>query len=447
MIFRMNQRSAAQAGTPGRFQRIRDSLPLAFAVALGIRLLVLAFQYQGALNPARDHWAFGYEGGRIARAMVLGRGYSDPLFAETGPTAIAAPLYMLLMAGVFKVFGIYTTVSGLVILSLDCLFSALTCLPIYFIGCESFGAAVGGWAAWAWALFPFSIFHSTQLISDVCLATLLLTCIFLTTLRFERPAPLAAWAGFGLLWGITALDNPSVLSLLPFLCGWVCYRLHRQGRAWRMPVTVAGLALVLVISPWVARNYHVFHRFIPFRDNFWQNIYIGNNADSLHFNWAASHTATTPEEMEEFYRLGELGFMAKKREQAIEFIRSHPRFVACLTLRRIVQTWTRFWSLPAGGRLDETFDPDEPFDPAAIIFCTGLTVLSLTGLWRAFALHSTVAWPYALALLVFPLIYYLTNTFERYRHPIDPEIVILAVYAITGRAGGPVREEHVKRVC
>jgi len=41
------------------------------------------FLYQEQLDPARDHWRFSYENGRLARSIVEGRGFSSPLFEET----------------------------------------------------------------------------------------------------------------------------------------------------------------------------------------------------------------------------------------------------------------------------------------------------------------------------------------------------------------------------
>ena len=37
--------------------------------------------------------------------------------------------------------------------------------------------------------------------------------------------------------------------------------------------------------------------------------------------------------------------------------------------------------------------------------------------------------PLAMCLIVFPIPYYITHTALRYRHPIDPLMTILAVYA------------------
>lgn len=59
-----------------------------------------------------------------------------------------------------------------------------------------------------------------------------------------------------------------------------------------------------------------------------------------------------------------------------------------------------------------------------------MTVLALAGLWRAFRTDPASAAPFAIALLCFPLIYYVTHAEDYYRRPIDPIFVILAVYAV-----------------
>src|SRR5882672_4491065 len=101
-------------------------------VALAIRLIVMGFLYQEQLDPDRDHWRFAYENGRLARSIAEGRGLSSPLFGDTGVSAWMTPIYPYFVAGVFKLFGIYSTTSAFVLLLLQAVISAFTCLPIYF---------------------------------------------------------------------------------------------------------------------------------------------------------------------------------------------------------------------------------------------------------------------------------------------------------------------------
>src|SRR5262249_51813558 len=53
-------------------------------IGLAIRLVVMGFLYPEQLDPERDHWRFSYENGRLARSIAEGKGFSGPLFEDTG---------------------------------------------------------------------------------------------------------------------------------------------------------------------------------------------------------------------------------------------------------------------------------------------------------------------------------------------------------------------------
>jgi hypothetical protein len=72
---------------------------------------------------------------------------------------------------------------------------------------------------------------------------------------------------------------------------------------------------------------------------------------------------------------------------------------------------------------------EEPADPFNMVFCTALTLLTLTGLWRAWQVDRNIAMPYMLVFVFFPLVYYFTHPEDYYRRPIDPQFVVLAAYA------------------
>ncbi|HEV2491368.1 MAG TPA: hypothetical protein VGT03_16310, partial [Candidatus Acidoferrales bacterium] len=156
----------------------RRTLLLMVLVALAIRLAVMPFFLSEHLNPARGHWTYGYEEGRVAKSIAEGKGFSSPLFADTGPTAWFTPVFPYLLAGLFKLFGVYTKASALVILSFDDLLAALACIPIFLIARESFGDRMALWSGWIWAFFPYSIYFTNDRIWDTWLATLLLCVIF-----------------------------------------------------------------------------------------------------------------------------------------------------------------------------------------------------------------------------------------------------------------------------
>ena len=393
--------------------------------ALAIRLAAVGFLYQDRLNPQRDHWQFAGETGRIAQSTVDGKGFGSPFEGPTGPTAIMSPIYPLLLSAVFRVFGTYTKASALVMLALDSLFSALTCIPVFLIAQKTFGRRTAVWAGWAWTFFPYAIFFSADFIWVTTLATLMLAVLFLAALSLGDSSRVLDWGSFGVLAGIGALADPVVLSVTPMLALWMCCRRLRKKQNWFVPALAAVLAFGATVSPWMIRNYSVFHGFVPFRDNFGLELYVGNNGNTWHFAPGGFHPSSTAAEMNEYRQVGELAYMRHKEAQAVALILAHPGNFVELSLRRAVYMWTNFWSF------SQRYMQAEPLDPPNIFLCTALTVLALAGLWRAFQRGASTGVPYAIALFFFPLVYYITHPQDYYRRPIDPIFVVLAAYAVT----------------
>lgn len=392
-------------------------------LALLLRLALVPLTLSDRTNPDRDHWRFAGETGRIARSLAQGHGFSSPLFAETGPTAWMAPLYPMLVAGVFKLFGVYTKASAAIMLFFDCLFSALTCIPVLFIAKKTFDERTAMWAGWAWAFFPYAVFFSADFIWATTLTTLALATLFLMALHLDRPGVLR-WSGFGLASGVGALIDPVVLSVIPLIGLWMAFRLLRQRRSCLKPALVAIFSFVAVVSPWFVRNYKTFRTFVPFRDNLGLELYVGNNGDTWHFAPSGHHPTDTDREWQEYRAQGELDYMRHKERQALDYIASHKKDFALLSARRAVYMWTNFWSF------SRRYREAEPLDAPSIVLCTTLTVLALMGLRRALQ-DGIDAVPYGIALFCFPIVYYFTHAEDYYRRPIDPIFLLLAVYALT----------------
>jgi hypothetical protein len=395
--------------------------------ALALRLVIVRFVYQDFLVPGRDHWEFGYEMGKIAYSIANGHGFSNPYWIETGPTAMITPVFPYLMSYAFSWFGAYTKAAALAVLGFNSLASALTCVPIFFLARNSFGFRTARVAAWTWAFFPYAVYFSASSMWYHTLVALLLTLLLLIAAYFEGRSRLWMWAGFGFLWGLAALTTPVVLAVLPFLGGWVCYRLHRSGGNWRRPAAIAILALFVTVAPWMVRNYRVFHRPVFLKDNFWMEVCVGNLGNAMHWWNDLAHPAGSSAELTEFRQLGELGYMARERRQGLAFIRSYPGIYLWRSFRRVVYMWTGFWSL------NPEYLRGEPFDLANIGFCTVFTILAMTGLYKALASSRDAAMPYAFTLFAFPLVYYLTHSEIPYRLPIEPELVILASFAVVSQ--------------
>jgi 4-amino-4-deoxy-L-arabinose transferase-like glycosyltransferase len=334
------------------------------------------------------------------------------------------PVYPYIIAGFFKVFGIYTRAAAFAILSFNALTSAVTCLPIFFFARKSFGTYVAKWAAWTWVFFPYAIYFPVIRIWETWLATLLLSLIFLITLKLDDADRISAWVGAGALWGLAALNSAIVASLLPFLQWRVSYLRQKQKSRWWAPDIALALAFVVVVSPWFVRNWRTFHTFIPFRDNMGLVLRLGTRGATDYWGPYELGPWNSPAEMQEFQRDGELKYMATKKVQAVTFIKANPGWYAWTTLRRIFFIWTGYWSL------DHSYLQQEEWDPENMVFSSAFTLLAFVGLRRAFVRGADAAMLYAIVLLIFPLTYYITSPELYYRRPLDPMMVVLAVYAL-----------------
>jgi 4-amino-4-deoxy-L-arabinose transferase-like glycosyltransferase len=390
-------------------------------VALAIRMVVVYFSYRGLPDADKYYEQFGWEMGWTARSLASGHGFSSPYFPMSGPTARVPPLYPWLLAGIFRLFGIYSLTSGFIILTLNSIFSALTCVPVYFSAKYSLGTRGAKVAAWAWAVYPFAIYFSAGRVWEFSLTTLLFTICFCIAQRIHGTAKPMAWLGFGALYGITALSNPAVLSVLPFLLILSLWKVHKAGGRWLLDGALTAFGVIAIITPWTVRNYRVMHVLVPIRDNFGLELYAGNFGDTADPNPASVHPASSPVQMQKFLAMGEIPFMAEKRALAVNFITHHPLFFAYVSLRRIVYYWTGFWSFSSEYR------QREPFELPNMFFCGCITLLMLRGARRFWRENRAAALPYLILIAVFPLAYYVTHPLMDYRHPIEPAILVLVV--------------------
>jgi 4-amino-4-deoxy-L-arabinose transferase-like glycosyltransferase len=392
------------------------------AVALLVRLSVIPFLYSDWMDPfVLQHWAFGL----IARSIASGYGFGSP-FAETGASALLPPVYSYLLAGIFKIFGIETKSAVIAALSLNSIFSALTCVPVFLLAKQAFGPRVAKWAGWGWAFSPYGIYYGADWAWSTCLVTFELAWLFLFAWRLEKSSRIRDWILFGAFGGIAALTEPVVLAVVPLLGLWTVYRRYRQRQSWQAPMAAAALAAIAVMAPWFNRNYELFHRFIPVRSGFGLELYMGNNGYSTRWVNSALHPNHSDAELQEYERVGEMAYMDHKLAQAKTYIRSHPGWYAWMTMRRVVYLWTGYWSFA------REYLKDEPLDPPNILVDTTMTVLGLLGLRRVFQRDSSLGVRFAIVLFFFPLPYYFTHPETYYFRPVDPLIVVLAAVTIAG---------------
>jgi 4-amino-4-deoxy-L-arabinose transferase-like glycosyltransferase len=408
--------------------RVRTSPRWIVAIALLLRVSWILIGHTYKFKNTDDNFGFGWEMGRIAASLASGHGFGSPFGPATGPTAWEPPLYPYLTAGVFLLFGIYSKASAFVLLTLNSVFSALTCVPIFLIARRIFSEKVAVGSAWAWALLPNVMFWCTRAIWETSLAALLLTTALWVALTLEDRDGWMPWLQFGMLWGLTALSSTSLLSFLPAAGLWAWYRRARRGKQSFAGIVLASLVFFACVTPWLVRNYQTFGKFIFIRDNFGAELRLGNGngADGTWMEYL--HPTQDAYAMRQYQAMGELAYIAMRKQQAVDYIRAdYSRFVG-LCAKRFVY----YWAGPP-----KATQPWWISDAKNALFLAS-SVLTFWGLGRALRLRKPGAWLLLWLFLLYPAVYYFVYSIPRYRHPLEPEMAILAVFLLS-EAGKKVK--------
>jgi hypothetical protein len=161
------------------------------------------------------------------------------------------------------------------------------------------------------------------------------------------------------------------------------------------------------------------------RSNFGLELWLGNNPDVTDTSAEWQHPNTNFAEGQKYKRMGEIAYMAAKEQEAFAFMRTHPGITLNLLFHRFVSHWLAFSDSPA-----DVWENGTVYSKSFLILNCLLSVLCLLGALYAHRSGDPEAFLFAMVLLVFPLVFYMTHASMRYRFPVDPIMLILAVGAL-----------------
>jgi hypothetical protein len=179
------------------------------------------------------------------------------------------------------------------------------------------------------------------------------------------------------------------------------------------------VAFVVVMAPWVVRNARVMHAFVPTRSNMGVELYESTLERNDSFPWGATMPLWAGDpEFKQWVRMGEVPFERMRQKQAMERIRARPGVFA----RHAMDRFFFYWD-------DTPHFTDrlvaEYFRRLQYAFAS---LCGLMGLALMLRRRVGGAGLFALCFLLVPLPYYLVTVQARFRHPLEPLIVILGVY-------------------
>ncbi|MGC2112779.1 MAG: glycosyltransferase [Candidatus Korobacteraceae bacterium] len=390
---------------------------IAFLVRVG--WIALAHTYR--IRTTEHNFGFGWEIGRIAYSLANSMGFSSPFGGNTGPTAWAPPVYPWIVSLAFRAFGSYSPASAFALLTFNSVFGALTCWTIYRTALRVFNQTVAIWSGWIWALLPYTVFWAVKWIWETSLSAFLLSLLFMLTVEMEGDEHSPSWIGYGVLWGVAALTNPAALSFLPFAGCWLVYQLHRSGKRWVVPALLSAAFFWMTIAPWLVRNYEAMGQFVFIRDNFGNELRIGNNPIAEGPYVLIYHPSQNDGLLAKYQRMGEIAFVAEQGRLARQWISENPHKFVVICLRRVIFFWNGLPRLSKIEGLAETKD---------LLFLAS-SVVAIWGLLLAIKRRVHGVFLFASLVVFYPLVYYICFPQPRYRHPIDPELLILGVYLVS----------------
>lgn len=379
-----------------KFVKGRYVLALIFLLAFIVRLMVVL---QGDDIPAGD--AYVYD--RLAVSISQGNGYVDN---NGSPHSLYPPFYPFFLSIIYRFFGH----SYFAVKVIQSIIGAFSCVLIYLIGKKAIGAAVGGIAAFISIFYPPFVKSAGLLLTEL-IFTFLLCLIVFYLLKIRQNLKLKNCIILGFLLGIAALTK-SVMILFPFFTMAVFVYSRERHFLDRLKGSVAMLLFFsLSITPWIVRNYDVYHSFVPISAESGLGLYSSYcPGGGGTFGFIASPDDPVVVEANRISSpVLRSRFFIKK---TFEFIVNNPRKILELELKKILYLWAPFdWEITGGRWFNFLYVAMLPF------FILGFFI-------RARDFRKDL--PLFLPIIYFQIMTLIFYGSPRFRLPIEPYLFILA---------------------
>jgi 4-amino-4-deoxy-L-arabinose transferase-like glycosyltransferase len=434
---------AAEARTVRWGARPRALVTVAVALALVLRLGLIADT--PGFKPIHDAADFD----RMARSIADTGHYPDTYFAKPGTaTALNPPGYPHLLALTYTIAGRSLTAGRV----LGALLGMVTVLLMALIAWRLWGPTAGVLAGFLGAFYPPLVMTNASLISEALFLPLMLGLVLLLVTRpqVEGSAALAVAVVAGVLCGLAALTRFVGVLLVIVVLIWILQRRLTARRRLAMGA-LAVLAASATIAPWTIRNAVAFHAFVPIATEGGAGAVGTYNADSaragpLRGTWRPEWQLGT-------YRrlfndgLNEAQLDQRWRSDALRYARRHPSYpFVALGLNSL-----RMFGFGPGYRYLEGIWYTEMGIPQRAhrwtrVSVYGMALLALLGVIVGRPLRrrrDAFLW-------LIPILLFLAPAFflggPRYRVPVDPFLVLLAVSGLAALAARSSRAERAPAV-
>ena len=285
------------------------------------------------------------------------------------PTGQRVPLYPLALAGTFAVSAGLTPALGL-----NCLLAALAALLAYALARLFWSPGVGLAAMAAVGFSPHSFNWFLWMQAEALLSVFILGFLvaFLKLLRTGRRLFALIC---GLLAGLASLTRPETVLLVPLYLAVLGYYCVRRRRPWLRPGLVLAAGAILVLTPWLGRNYLVLAS--PSLSTLGGFTFAGAHNDKAGKHpgsWYAFMAYAEPGELAEVDKLSEPAQDRYLWQRGIKWLRDQNlKDLAVLEMHKLHRTFKpsfRFWGKEFGRETLHLL----LIIPFTLLFLAGVTV-------------------------------------------------------------------------
>ena len=382
----------------------------------------------------------------VARSLLEGRGLRE----RADRQASRAPGYPVFLAACYRPLGPSFLVARLVQAALG----AASCVLVYLLGRRIFNRGTGLIAAAIAAVYPFFVFYTGLVLAETLFIFALLGVVLLLTViwqtkpaepkntresiedagpgSFNEPKAYSASAlrillllCCGAVLGIAVLIRSSLLLFLPFILPfWVLFsrrRVHSAGQ-----IGLMALGLCATISPWVHRNYKLYHRVVLTTLQVGESLYEANSPDADggphmdlvgRIDWQAARDGAKLEGPEKEYERDRYF-----RREAVRYIRGNPRGFGRLALTKLRRFWNPVPNYAAYRRPLYMTVSALSFGPVVLFAILGVALARKR--WQT-------AWLLAAPVVYYSVMHMIFVGSTRYRTPVMPFVIVLAAFALS----------------
>ena len=385
---------------------------------------------------------------QVAQNITLGHGF----VLDVGqPYSFNPPGYAFVLACSYFLFG----QNWFAVAFSQAAISMISIALVYLVARKLFNRESGMFAAALSSFYPYTVYHSSR-VMDTTLFTLIMLVIICLLVHVWQDADWKKWLLIGLVMGLGCLVRTTMLAVFISISVWLIIVLGwRQGVA---AISICSLGVILVVSPWTARNFVTERELIFISSKGMANAYIGNNQLTMEYiDQGISLDKLWQDDRFEWPPKGLSGADERRWyfSQVVEFVKNNTNDYQILLYRKL----NSFWSPSINPSIEHSGGSDAWSEDGGLFFNVSfryvrditytvsyviLVVLAVLGLanslsWRRETLLVL------LILSMYTLVNVLVWTSTRLRIPLDSLLAIFAGFGLLRALNLGHRIEHSLR--